>query len=460
MGMIGQFKQRVTRLLTAPREELVGWRRFVQTQMRMWWLCVRQLRRNNALAMSAALSFRSMFAMVPMIVLAFLMLKGMGFDDECRDLLDGAMRTMGLDRITYTVAEQAPSAEGAVEAAAEPASGETISVAEVITSVTGKMEGKGLGAIGPVGVALLVWTALTLLMTLERSLNRIFEAARPRPLGRRVLLYWAALTLAPLLVLLTRFLSSEATEAVSGIPAVGALIGSVSWIGAFVVGAVVLAFVYQLMPNTPVRFRSAVTGAVVAFPLWLVARWGFMLYLTRVAGNSFYGSMGLIPLFLMWLNTSWWIFLFGAQSAYAAANLRRLTLTLETKREMISSWDLLAAVVSVVRLNGETNQPVSDEAVAESLGLPAEGTALLLDKLLVAGLLARTTDGDEDDGFYLPATPADRLQAADVLRIDCAYAGQSARAVEPSVRSAVGSVLSKTEAGIENLTIADIIRTK
>ena len=460
MGIIGRFRQRITRLFKAPREELVGWRRFVQTQMRMWWLCVRQLRRNNALAMSAALSFRSMFAMVPMIVLAFRMLKGMGFDDECRDLLDGAMRTMGLDRISYIVGEQAPAVEGVREGVGDPHPAERISVSEVITSVTNGIEGNTLGAIGPVGVALLVWTALTLLMTLERSLNRIFEAARPRPFGRRVLLYWSSLTLAPLLVLLTRFLASEATEAVSGIPAVGPLIGSISSVSAFVVGVVVLAFVYQLMPNTPVTFRSAITGAVVAFPLWLIARWGFMLYLTRVAGNSFYGSLGLLPLFLMWLNTSWWIFLFGAQAAYSAANLRRLTLTLEQKRDMISSWDLLAAVVAVVRLNGETKQPVNEDAVAESLGLPSEGTALLLDRLLVAGLLARTTDGDEDDGFYLPATPPDQLQAADVLRIDCAYSGRSRRAVDPQVRSAIGSVLSKTEAGIENLTIADIIRAQ
>lgn len=201
MGMIGRFRQSIARLLTAPRDELVGWRRFVQTQMRLWWLCMRQLRRNNALAMSAALSFRTMFAMVPMIVLAFLMLKGMGFDEECRNLLDGAMETMGLDRIAYTAVE--PAAEGAVETAAGAAEGERVTVAEVITSVTDNMQGKTLGAIGPVGSALLIWTALTLLMTLERSLNRIFGAARARPLGRRVLLYWAALTLAPLLLLLT-----------------------------------------------------------------------------------------------------------------------------------------------------------------------------------------------------------------------------------------------------------------
>ena len=201
MKALDQLKQRFVGLLSAPREELGGWARVLQTQIRLWWLCGRRLRHNNALAMSAALSFRTMFAMVPMIVLAFLMLKGMGFDEECRNLLDGAMETMGLDRIAYTAVE--PAAEGAVETAAGAAEGERVTVAEVITSVTDNMQGKTLGAIGPVGSALLIWTALTLLMTLERSLNRIFGAARARPLGRRVLLYWAALTLAPLLLLLT-----------------------------------------------------------------------------------------------------------------------------------------------------------------------------------------------------------------------------------------------------------------
>ena len=162
-------------------------------------------------------------------------------------------------------------------------------------------------------------------------------------------------------------------------------------------------------------------------------------------------------MFLMWLNTSWWTFLFGAQVAYSAANLRRLTLTLEDRCDLVSSWDLLAAVVAVARENADSHGPVSGDLVAEALGLPGEGTDALLERLTLAGLLARTAGADEDDPHYLPALPAEQLRAIDVLRFDCAYTGKSGRSVAPTVRSAVGSVLSRMEAGIENLTVADII---
>ncbi|MHC4985919.1 MAG: hypothetical protein ACYTFO_07160, partial [Planctomycetota bacterium] len=107
--MIQQLKQRAVRLLTAPSEELGLWARFVQTQTRLWWLCGRQLRRNNALAMSAALSFRTIFALVPIVVLGFLMLKGMGFMDEKKQLLDNALHELRLDQMMATTRAEAPA---------------------------------------------------------------------------------------------------------------------------------------------------------------------------------------------------------------------------------------------------------------------------------------------------------------------------------------------------------------
>jgi len=82
--------------------------------------------------------------------------------------------------------------------------------------------------------------------------------------------------------------------------------------------------VYKFLPNTAVPYRTALVGAVAALPLWMVARWGFGLYIGHAAKANVYGALGLLPVFLFWMNLSWFIFLFGAEFAYTAANLDRL----------------------------------------------------------------------------------------------------------------------------------------
>ena len=483
MKIVKELKQRLVGLLTTPSEEMGLWARFVQTQTRLWWLCGRQLRRNNALAMSAALSFRTIFALVPIVVLGFLMLKGMGFIDEKKQLLDNALHELRLDQMMATTRTEAPrraqaatdmmamqlaAAQGGpmnmavlqwatLQAVASHGAEQTITVADKLTELIQKVEDRmTVGALGPIGVALLIWTALTLLTTVERSLNRIFEAPRTRSLARRILLYWSVLTLAPLMLLVVSYATEEAGRAAEGAPKVWWLVESVGWAGMLIVGIAVLAFVYQLTPNTRVSLRSAAMGAALAFPLWLIARWGMAVYVKRVAGGSVYGAMGLIPLFLMWLNVSWWVFLFGAQLAYSTAHLGRAPSLRPRDGDVAGPWELLAAMVALARQNADHKRPVPAADVADALSISADNASSLLKRLASAGFISRTAE--DDPRSYLPAMPPEAIQAADVLRVDCAYAREAGWPGEPAVGRSVHQVVRRSEAGIENLTVADIIR--
>lgn len=81
--------------------------------------------------------------------------------------------------------------------------------------------------------------------------------------------------------------------------------------------------------------------------LWLVAKWGFAIYVTKLVGTgNLYGALGLLPLFLIWLNLSWLLFLFGAELANAAANLDTMNLEEQAGRTMLGPSDVLAAAVS------------------------------------------------------------------------------------------------------------------
>jgi membrane protein len=473
MNIVDHIKDSIVGLLTAPREELTGWKKFGQTQMRWWLFSTRQLHKNNALAMSAALSFRTIFAMVPTIVLAFLMLKALGFVDEQKQLLQDFLRESGLSSISYQASDNETTIEGqrafvavdegdAVEgkdaADGEDASAdsEAITLDRKIEEFIDQLEGQlTVGAMGPIGVALLVWAAITLLTTIERSMNRVFEAPRNRPLGRRLVLYWASLTLAPMLMIMASVAANRAGQAVSGVPILGQLVESAGWLAAIVVGIVVLAAIYHLMPNTRVPFKTAIAGAAVAVPLWLVARWAFALYVRRVAGGSVYGAMGLLPLFLLWLNASWWIFLFGAQLAHTAGNLDRLAYAENVEGTPIGPWDILAALVAVVRINAARHGPVPTKTVVKDLACSPARVNDLLDRLVAAGLICRVANATGRQ--FVPAVSADQLKVADILSADCPYADDRQWPGDKQTARAVHEALGKSQAAIETLSIADLI---
>ncbi|MCK4625476.1 MAG: YihY family inner membrane protein [Phycisphaerae bacterium] len=453
MRLVDLLKRRIVRLLTTPGEELGRWTRILQFQIGLWRFCIRRLRENNVLAMSAALSFRTILAMVPILILAFLMLKPLGVVEDSKKVLRDLMQDSGLAQIVYVESSQSQP----TSAPASNDGNDRITLVEKIESAIDHAEGKlTVGRLGPIGVVLLIWTTLTLLTTMERCLNRIFEAPRTRALSRRILLYWSAMTLGPLVLITVRYAGDKATDAAQNMPVLSWVIWWIGWAGPIVVGVVLLAVLYKLMPNTRVRFRSAVTGAIVAVLLWMIARWGFALYVENVGKQNIYGAMGLVPLFLMWLNLSWWIFLFGAELAHTAANLSRMQSAEKRKTHLLGPWDLLAAMVAVARGNVVGEGPVPIEQVSAALNLSDESAEDLLSRLCSNGFVCRVAD--EESGIYLPARSADGIRVSDILRIGFAYGpGGSDRKDASEIDEAIRLVRRRTDAGIEKLTIAEII---
>jgi len=468
MKIFERARRRVKNLLVAPLAELGSWARLARGQIALWRYCVRRLRENNVMAMSSALSFRTIFALVPLVIVGFLVLKTLGVVEDSKRYLHDFLERSGLTEISYEVPEGEEDL-GALSPAPErpagghaPASGapaqpgrpvRRITVAEKIESVVAYAESQlTLGRVGPVTAVLLVWTALTLLTTMERSLNRIFEAPRPRGFARRILLYWSALTLGPLVIVLAVRAGSSLVEAVRNIPVLAWTLGPVGWVAPFAVGVLFLASLYTLMPNTRVAFRRAVAGAVLAVPLWGLARWAFSLYVARVGSQSIYGALGLIPLFLMWLNLSWWIFLFGAQVAHAAASVGRLLEAEQERRRPLTPWDDLAAALALARLQAERGGPVSPRDVARALGCSETRAERLLRRLVKGGLVV--ADGEALARCAL-AVPPDRLSVARVLSVRCPPPEGSASTKAP-ILEAVAEVRRRAEADLQRLTLADL----
>ncbi len=168
--------------------------------------------------------------------------------------------------------------------------------------------------LGAVGLGVLIVTAFALVLTIDRTLNSIWRVKRPRPLAQRVLIYWAVMTLGPLLLGASLSISSYLISASRGL--VTAMPGAVQVlldIVEFVLLTLGLAALYRYVPNTPVRRSHAWAGSLFAAIGIEIAKRLLALYLGTVPTYSVvYGAFATLPILLVWIYIAWVIVLWGA----------------------------------------------------------------------------------------------------------------------------------------------------
>ena len=187
--------------------------------------------------------------------------------------------------------------------------------------------------LGSAGLVILVITALALMLTIDRALSAIWRVRRPRSIARRVLVYWAALTLGPLLLGISLSLTATVLTASKGV--IGVLPGGLGLllnIIEFVVLAAGMAGLYHYVPNTEVRWRHALAGGVFVAVGVELAKTGLAWYVSAMPTfASVYGAFATAPIFLLWIYLAWVIVLWGAViAAYAPSlsmHIKRLPVT-------------------------------------------------------------------------------------------------------------------------------------
>ncbi|MBT9508107.1 YhjD/YihY/BrkB family envelope integrity protein [Rhodoferax sp.] len=168
--------------------------------------------------------------------------------------------------------------------------------------------------LGFAGVAILFTTALALIFTIDRTLNGIWRVRKPRPFGQRVLVYWAAVTLGPLLLGISLTLTSYAVSASKGV--VNVMPGGVQLLLdtlQFFLMASGMAAMYHYVPNTQVKWGHAWVGGLFVSSGFEVAKKLLALYLGKVPTYSvLYGAFATVPILLIWIYVAWVIVLLGA----------------------------------------------------------------------------------------------------------------------------------------------------
>ncbi|WP_088286658.1 YihY family inner membrane protein [Ideonella sp. A 288] len=311
-------------------------------------------------------------------------------------------------------------------------------VLQALTTFAGKAS-----RVGGVGVVVLVFTALALVFTIDRTLNAIWRVPKPRPLAHRVLVYWAAMTLGPLLLGISLTITSYALSASKGF--VNALPGGLTLLLGvleFVMLAGGMAALFRYVPNTHVRWKHAWAGGVFVSLGFEIAKRVLGWYVASVQTYSVvYGAFATLPIFLLWIYLGWVIVLLGAVIAAYAPSL-----ALRVVRMPDRPGQRFALAVAVLRTLAATRgRP------PHGLGLEAIAGALRIDPLQVQPVLedlhgldwCSRLDDDGDPRHILlieptttPAAPlVDRLLLED-------------RAATHAFRD---------RAGLARLTVADLI---
>ncbi len=432
------------------------WTRFVRYQRAVWRLALRRLGEHNVTAMSASLSYRTIFALIPVLILALLVAKSLGTLEDAKHSLRSFLEASGFAQIV--VAQDAGEATTRADAPPAAPGRKVINVAEEIEKVVAQVEGKlTFARIGPIGGLLLIWTAVGLLGNIEQSLNRIFGASRGRALVRRLLLYWSVLTLSPIVLAAASYLGEKTVETFGQASGLAWLLVACGRLAPPIIFVLVLAAVYKLLPNTQVRFVSAIAGATVAAVLWLVAKWGFALYVERlVLKGNLYGMLGAVPLFMLWLYYSWLTFLIGAELAHTAVHVTELDSAQRAARTALGPSDLLAAAVAVAQPFAAGRGPVPFDEIVARLKLPGASVQWLLDRLVSRGLVC--TVEDSNTTRYLPARPVGQISVCEVLELADPRPGATpSESYDPEIANVVAQVQSRTRSSLGALMLDDVL---
>ena len=261
--------------------------------------------------------------------------------------------------------------------------------------------------LGVVGLAALLVTAIALILTIDRTLNGIWRVKKARPLTQRVLIYWAAITLGPLLLAASLALTTYVVSASAGL--VGKMPMSVRFLldlFQFFLVAAGLAGLYRYVPNTFVLWSHAWAGGVFAAASLELAKKALSLYLSNVPTYSLiYGAFATLPILLVWVYVAWVIVLMGAVIAAYLPSL----MSGGARRGGGHGWQFQLALELLQQLHRQrdtSNRGCGTSSLAQALQVSVLQMEPALEALIGLDWIGQLVDeGDQESRFILLADP-------------------------------------------------------
>ncbi len=255
-------------------------------------------------------------------------------------------------------------------------------------------------------LAFLAAVALMLMLTVDEVLNRIFRVQRRRPLAQRLFVYWAVLSLGPVLIGASLSITTFLVGSSLGMLDLGGLAKAVLGLLTFVFTCAALTMLYLVVPFRRIELRHALAGGIVAGIIFEFAKRGFALFVANFPTYTLiYGAFAAIPIFLIWLYLSWVVVLFGATLTAMLPAWRAE----HALRADAPGGELLDAL-AVLRVLARAPGALSVGGIASQAGLTPERCERVLERCATLGWTART-----DRESWLLARDAGAIRVADVV---------------------------------------------
>jgi len=338
--------------------------------LRVWFIvssCVQSFIANDEFLWASALTYTTALSIVPILALAFSVLKGFGYSNQLQPLIQQYL------------------ALGSAETSKE--------LMSFINNVNA-------AALGSAGGAFLLATVITTLGTVERAFNTIFRVPESRSYVRKFTDYISVLLTVPLFIVagiaLTAFLS------VRLIPA-----NAVALLTPYIFAWAGFLFLFTFFPYTRVQWRAALIGSFVTAVAFQIAQYGYVHFQVGVGRyRAIYGALATVPIFLVWLYTAWIIILFGAELTAAVG--RGVPAFAQTQQS--PEFPRLVALLAMIRLAESQNVAgavVSYQSLAAEMRTGLEAIEPVLDGLKRAGLIVENLEDESADErpIYLCRAP-------------------------------------------------------
>ena len=422
--------------LTDPVAQLSRWQKSIRHAYRVGRFSVRHLSEDRASQMAATLSFRMLFGLLPVLVVATVVAKSV-LGDRLPEIVERAVNALGMDGVQLVL----PASAGE--------SAKPVSLGVWASELVAYAASFDLSTLGWIGFGVVAFSAIWVLVTIETCFNEICRAPKARSWWARIPIYWFALTFGPIALAVLPILNSRVGEAMREVADFGGWTHIVSGVVDFLLVWAFWFAAYLWVPNTRMQAKPVLVGAFVTAVLLMLGRSFLGLYLRNAFSLSgLYGSLGLVPLFMFWTYLMWMFVLLGLQIASLLQALRHRRI--EDLEEEAGRTDFVdpARILSVMEYAArrfEAGESLETDDAAATLSLPPGAVARMVEALVAKGHLHRIEGGES----YTLSRPPSQIAAEELVDLGFSLAdrgqvadGWLARARDAQRRLAAGASLA------------------
>lgn len=360
-------------------------------QLRIFSLSINGFNEDNCMTKATALTFYTLFSLVPIMALVFAISKGFGFEKSLQEqILNGNQEYADVLKQVFVYAN---------------------SMLDTTDSTHG-------GLIAGIGVVLLLWSVMKLLISIESSFNEIWEIKEGRTWYRKVTDYLTIMIIAPVFIFisgsLTLLIQTKVSHTVFLSDGTTIILKCIS----FLMVCGVFTFIYMVLPNTKVTFRSAFFAAVFAAVFFELLQWAYVSFqIGAVSYNKIYGGFAALPLFLIWIQYSWYIVMFGAELAFANQNVQHYELENEIKNISVRYKRVIALMICnrVVKNFNEGKKALTAVDIAKNLDLPVRLSRTIINELVETKIFNEVKTVNDKETAYQPGISDAKLSVKFIM---------------------------------------------